>query len=106
MPTNDQYRPGASKFFAAVPEGTGAEGSQGATQAQTMPDDAYRVPATTPYQSVQNQTVPTVGVGLDDTGEPGQLDEGISGLDASFTANTGGGEGHTIARHPNSTARP
>lgn len=81
---------------------TGAGGTPGATEAGTMADNAFRVQATMPYQSVQNEPVPMVGVGLDDTGSMGRDQEGISGLGPSFVASTGAGQGTVVTpHHPN-----
>ena len=94
MATNDQYLPEQTPFgMSPGIASTGAPGSAGATEAGTMADNAFRAPVTMPYQSVQNTTPPTVGVGLDDTGALGQDQEGISGLGPNFIASTGAGLG-------------
>jgi hypothetical protein len=105
MAINDQYIDPPFGLSEAIAQ-TGAPGSGGATDAGTAPDNAYSSQLTMPYQSVQNQPVPRVGVGADDTALPGQNMEGISGLGPSDIASTGAGMGHTMARHPGSEARP
>ena len=103
MAVNDQYSD--PPFGMGGISSTGAPGSPGATEAQTQADSAFRVAVTAPFMSVQNTTPPMVGVGLDDTGTPGQSREGITGFGPDSLTMTGSGQGSTTARHPNSTAR-
>ena len=63
-----------------------------------MADTAFSAPVTSVYESVQNVPVPHVGVGLDDTAQPGQLAEGITGVGVTTT---GAGQGSGHAPHPN-----
>lgn len=66
---------------------TGAAGSQGSRP--PAPDDVPAGPVTPPSGVWQDRPDMTTG----GTIMAGQLDEGISGVDASFTADSGAGSG-------------
>lgn len=105
---NPQYSdPGPLFGGQADYASTGAPGSMGAQASDAMPDSAFHPQVTMPYQSVQNEPVPTVGVGYDDANLPAQTDiyagrgaDPVAGSHAGF-GSTGAGQGSTMARHPN-----
>lgn len=103
MAANDGDHP-VSEIFPgiAVPAGTGAPGSPGASEPGPMADNAYSTAATSVYESVQNRPASayTVGVGTDDVNMPGQSREGLSG---QTITNTGAGQGSNVMQghHPN-----
>ena len=108
---NDQYGP-ASKFFAAVPQGTGAAGSSTPDPESTagpvignpvvsVPYASSQVPANMPQQAVTSGD--TSGMSSDSpvpaSGDP------LTGVSLADVTQTGAGQGSGHAPHPNSTAR-
>jgi hypothetical protein len=114
MATNDQYT-GASKFFAAVPDGTGAPGTAGVQPSDT----AGTVIATprilsSPYSSSQVEgNFSTVAVTSGDTSSSSAdapvpvTGDPLTGLSLADITSTGAGLGVDITdgHHPNSMAR-
>ena len=98
-------------FGWALPSGTGAPGSGGATVADELPDRDWRVPAVGPYDSVQSGDVNLTGVGRDDVNLANQSQtystgqDPLTGLVADFLGQTGAGQGSPQMSHPNSQAR-
>jgi hypothetical protein len=96
LAVNDQYRPGASKFFTTVPETTGAAGSQGAMVSEHAP--LATVTVTDVYGSSQTAQ-PSALVGVGDTNAmPGDAPvpaggDPLTGLSVADVCDTGAGHG-------------
>lgn len=110
MSVNDQYVPGASKFFAAVPDGTGAAGSPVPGPETSEGPLLATVPVTIPGASSQfgaDMVAVTAGDTCSasaDAPVPASGDP-MSGLSLAQVTETGAGQGSGHAVHPNSTAR-
>jgi hypothetical protein len=91
---NDQYN---EPLFGVSPGGFTSTGAAGSPPASGGPPGAADVMITDPTGSARVSAIGSHG-----QAQPGQLTEGISGITA---VETGAGQGSTIARHPNSTAR-
>jgi hypothetical protein len=94
MAVNGQYDNPGPMFGGGSYTSTGAAGTGGASGS---PPGAMDVAVTDPTGSARISAIGSHAVSM-----AGQTREGFSGVDVTTT---GAGQGSTIARHPNSTAR-